>query len=81
MLDYARRHRLVFDVLPCHRKRFGGKEKYNYGDLTDEDLADDLVPDVPVERCDLVPIFLHDLVPTDVVPGRDGFGDVKLAGF
>ena len=41
MLDYARRHRLVFDVYTRYRKRFGGKELYNYGDLTDEDLADE----------------------------------------
>lgn len=40
MLDYARRHRLVFDVFPCHRKRLGGAKQYSYGDLTDEDLAD-----------------------------------------
>lgn len=41
MLDYARRHRLLFKVLPCHRKRFGGKEQYSYGDLTEDDLAED----------------------------------------
>ena len=41
MLDYARRHRLVFTVSPRHRIRFGGKDQYNYGDLTDEDLADE----------------------------------------
>ena len=41
MLEYARRHRLVFNVYPSQRHRFGGKEKYNYGDLTDDDLADE----------------------------------------
>ena len=41
MIDYARRHRLVFNVSLHHRKRFGGREQYNYGDLTDDDLADE----------------------------------------
>ena len=39
MLDYARRHRLVFNVMPRHRNILGATNKFNYGDLTDEHIA------------------------------------------
>lgn len=37
MLDYARRHRLVFHVIPYYRKVFGD-DYFNYGDITDDHL-------------------------------------------
>ena len=40
LLDYARRHRLEFPVCSAVRARFEGKEEYNFGDLTDDHLAD-----------------------------------------
>ena len=58
MLDYARRHRLVFDVFPCYRERFGGAEHYSYGNLTDEDLADEgffLI----IRRCAILDVIEH----------------------
>ena len=39
MLDYARRHRLVFKVMPRHRTLLGTTSEFNYGDVTDEHLA------------------------------------------
>ena len=41
MLDYARRHRLVFKVIPYFRRIFGDNEQFNYGDVTDDQLADE----------------------------------------
>ena len=40
MLDYARRHKLIFPVDPYYRDRFDGKDEFNFGDLTDDHLAD-----------------------------------------
>ena len=40
MLDYARRHRLVFPIISHYRDQFDGKEEINFGDLTDDHLAD-----------------------------------------
>ena len=33
MLDYARRHRLVFKVIPYFRRIFGDNDQFNYGDV------------------------------------------------
>lgn len=41
MLDYARRHRLVFTVIPYYQKIFGDVDYFNYGDVTDDHLADE----------------------------------------
>lgn len=41
MLDYARRHRLKFTVCAHRRAQFEGKEEFNFGDLTDDHLADE----------------------------------------
>ena len=41
MLDYARRHRLVLKVIPHYRKVFGDVDYFNYGDITDDHLADE----------------------------------------
>ena len=38
-LDYARRHRLVFEVMPHDRALLGETSHFNYGDITDEHLA------------------------------------------
>ena len=40
MLDYARRHELEFPFHPYYRKLFGDKDEFNFGDLTDDHLAD-----------------------------------------
>lgn len=41
MFDYARRHQLDFPVCAAVRAKFGGKEEFNFGDLTDDHLADE----------------------------------------
>jgi hypothetical protein len=41
-------------------------------------FADDLFPNVAVERRDFIIVLLDDLVSAYVLKGRDGLGDVEL---
>ena len=43
MLEYARRHHLVFAVHSGRRERFGGKDEFDFADLTPEQLADEKI--------------------------------------
>ena len=58
LLQYARRHRLTFLVSSNHRARLEGKEEFNYGDLTDEDLMDESLA-LSIRRFATLDVMIH----------------------